>query len=593
MREKEVITVENLSKEFPIYTKASDLIYEVITGKCRHEKFWALKNISFTINEKQRVGIIGPNGSGKSTLLKIITGYLRPTAGSIKINGQISAMLSLTSTLNPEETGLNNIRFNLILNGCKKSEVDKLTDEIIEFTELGPFIYSPVKTYSSGMNARLAFAIATSLNPEILVVDEVLSVGDAYFVGKATKRMIELCERGKALLFVSHSTNAIQMLCDTVIWLDNGNIREMGPTEHILKLYEEDYRKCEDESTREANIKNRKVMLSQVHIGELENPNLYRLRVVSGQDAAGFLDVHYIRKITLAGERLTTQNVSLTDIDVNSEDADAFLDLHGSEWGRLYTKDNSDCRILSSKTGKKRGGQIIIKRPPGMNGGLNVRVTIETTSIMGKEDLYIEYANYITGEWVKLGKGEVKDAGGKWRSISYEGNIPLIDDEKYLDNYEKIKERSKPDLEITGVRMMSNGRPVSSVKEAQAFSIDVDVIANRVVPRADVGIKIIKSDGTYVFWQSSGMNQNNLENFIGKATISFLFNDNYFSGGEYYISAYCANGWDIKQNYPYSEVYDRKVNAYKFIINREYPLLDFGQINLRVPVLYIKEQGND
>ena len=152
-----IISVENLSKAYSVYTKPSDIVLEAITGRRRHDDFWALKDVSFSINEKQRLGIIGPNGSGKSTLLKILTGHLPKTTGRVQVNGKISAMLSLNTVLNPEDTGLSNIRFNLLLNGSLKSEIDALVEDIIDFTELGQFIYAPVKTYSSGMNAKLAF----------------------------------------------------------------------------------------------------------------------------------------------------------------------------------------------------------------------------------------------------------------------------------------------------------------------------------------------------------------------------------------------------------------------------------------------------
>src|SRR5262249_43106733 len=137
-----------------------------------HDVFWALRNVSLEIKEGQRVGIIGPNGAGKSTFLKLITGNLAPTSGTIEVNGRVSAMLSLTSFLNPDQTGLENIRFNLILSGTPQREIPALTEEIIDFTELGSFIHAPVRTYSSGMNARLAFAISTAMTPDILVVDE-------------------------------------------------------------------------------------------------------------------------------------------------------------------------------------------------------------------------------------------------------------------------------------------------------------------------------------------------------------------------------------------------------------------------------------
>ncbi|MFN6200954.1 MAG: ABC transporter ATP-binding protein, partial [Acidobacteriota bacterium] len=167
-----VIKVDNLSKSYDVYKKPQDLLWEFFTGKVNHDVFWALRNVSFNIYEKQRIGIIGPNGAGKSTLLKILTGNLTPTSGQVEINGKVSALLSMASSLNPEESGMENIKFNLLLNGVPQKKIPTLVDDIVEFAEIGSFIYSPVKTYSSGMNARLSFGIATAMEPEILVVDE-------------------------------------------------------------------------------------------------------------------------------------------------------------------------------------------------------------------------------------------------------------------------------------------------------------------------------------------------------------------------------------------------------------------------------------
>src|SRR5262249_35580867 len=163
----------NLSMAYAVYEKPSDALKERLLGGKRHDLFWALRDVSFRVHERQRVGIIGPNGAGKSTLLQIITGILKPTAGRVRVNGEISALLSLTPSWNVDENGVENIRFNLLLRGCPSPRIPVLTEEIVEFTELGPFIYQPVRTYSSGMSSRLAFGIATAISPEVLVIDEV------------------------------------------------------------------------------------------------------------------------------------------------------------------------------------------------------------------------------------------------------------------------------------------------------------------------------------------------------------------------------------------------------------------------------------
>ena len=409
-----VISVESLSKAFQIYQKPADMMLELITRKRRHDLFWALKDISFVVNEHDRIGIIGANGSGKSTLLKIISGNLQPTSGTVVVRGNISAMLSLATSLNPEETGLSNIRFNLMLNGCPKSQIAQVTEEVIEFTELGSFIYQPVKTYSSGMNAKLAFGIATAIEPEILIVDEVLSVGDGYFVSKAMKRMVSLCERGKALLFVSHAINAVQLLCNKVIWMENGAIRMVGPSEHVLKLYEEDYRRREDELSRAGNKTRADEMEGSGRMEDLLSVDLVKLRLVADGGGA-FHDTHYIRRLVcrelVSGAVIS--NLELVDA-LDRNDQHLGLDLYNSEWGRGFERQGSSCRTLAPRTGKSRGGHFAIQMPPEYGDGTEVQIEVESQGLSGGERLVCEYLNYETGNW-ELGRSAGEDLlDGEW-----------------------------------------------------------------------------------------------------------------------------------------------------------------------------------
>ncbi len=584
-----IISVNDVSKAYSVYAKPGDFLREFITGKSRHDTFWALRDISFDITEKQRVGIIGPNGSGKSTLLKIITGNLQPTSGNVTVNGAISAMLSLNTVLNPEESGLSNIRFNLILNGCRKSELEALTEEIIEFTELGSFIYAPVKTFSSGMNAKLAFAIATAIKPEILIIDEVLSVGDAYFMGKATKRMIDLCNQGKGLIFVSHSTSAIQMLCDTVIWLENGGIRNAGPVDHILKLYEEDYRRQEDETTREGNLRRKKLSSSSAHPSELGDGQFYRLRIISKNANHNFEDTHYIRKISLSGHNIPDQEIPLTLQDINDGNTSTALDLLGSEWGRFYTKNHHECRILSAKSGKQRGGQIVLKIPTNSSATWPIKLRIETCSIVGRENLGVEFLNPLTGGWETARALSEKGLDGSWRELIAECEMPVVNNDQFHATLKKIEQNARSNIEIIDVTLVCESQTTTVIQEQQPFEINVRFSTNRPTPIADVGIRVNRSDGVYVFWQTSGLDSPNFRNLDGKYKVSFVFGNNLFSSGEYHVSASVANGWDFPANYPYSEVFDRKINCMKFTVQNRYPGLDFGVMNVRVPVSCVKD----
>lgn len=583
-----IIEVNNLSFAYSVYKHPGDIAMEMVTGKRRHDEFWALKNVSFTLNEKQRLGVIGSNGSGKSTLLKIITGHLLPTTGIVTVNGSISAMLSLNTVLNPEETGLSNIRFNLLLNGTARSEVDSLIEEIIEFTELGPFIYSPVKTYSSGMNAKLAFAINTAIKPEILVIDEVLSVGDAYFMGKATRRMIDLCDQGKGLIFVSHSNSAIQMLCDQVLWLDNGEVKMYGPVEMVTKAYEEDYRKQEDIRTRAENAKKYFNSAGRVTPDEMISEKLHRIRIVANNDKKFFEDTHYITDMLLTQSAADSIGIGLSASIYNplsTAPSEPSLDILNSEWGRLYNKDGIECRLLSGRTGRNKGGQIILPDLMFINSSRDIRFSFESKALLGKENLTIEYLDLNVGEWIDLQPINRTILNNGWCRTSVDLKLVEVDDLKYRTAVQSMIKRNLPDAMVSTVLLIVNDEETYTVKERQSFQVTVVVKVNEIISNLDVGIKIIRSDGVYYFWQSTGLVGNEICDINSDIKVSFIFEKNYFPAGEYQVSVYTANGWDYPGNYPYSEVYERKVGALHFSVTKEIDGLDFGALNIRTPVL--------
>lgn len=233
------IKVQNLTKTYKLYDKPIDRLKESLhpLKKKYHKEFYSLNNVSFEIKKGETVGIIGKNGSGKSTLLKIITGVLTPTAGRVSIHGKISAILELGAGFNPEMTGLENIYLNTSINGMNKAQTDKKIDEIVAFAELGEFIHQPIKTYSSGMKARLAFAVSINVEPDILIVDEALSVGDSAFQRKCFAKMEEIRSKGATILFVSHSEGSVVALCNRAIWISNGNQIIDGTPKLVTGLY--------------------------------------------------------------------------------------------------------------------------------------------------------------------------------------------------------------------------------------------------------------------------------------------------------------------------------------------------------------------
>ena len=233
------VRVEHLQKVYKLYQKPMDRLKESLglTRRKLYQEHYALNDVSFQVRQGETVGIIGTNGSGKSTILKIITGVLNPTAGELEVNGRISALLELGAGFNGEYSGLENVYLNGTMMGFSRKEIDQKLDDILKFADIGDFIHQPVKTYSSGMFVRLAFAVAINIDPEILIVDEALSVGDVFFQAKCYHKFEEFKEMGKTILLVSHDLGSVGKYCDRVILLNQGVKVDEGEPKRIVDLY--------------------------------------------------------------------------------------------------------------------------------------------------------------------------------------------------------------------------------------------------------------------------------------------------------------------------------------------------------------------
>lgn len=241
--EKVVLKVENVGMRFNLSSEKIDNLKEyvikTIKRQLRFQEFWALKNVSFEVCKGERVGILGLNGAGKSTLLKVIAGVLKATEGTVNVKGKIVPLLELGAGFDPQYTGKENIFLYGAVLGYSKDFINEKYKEILEFSELGDFIDVPVKNYSSGMKARLGFSIATIVEPEILILDEVLSVGDAKFRKKSEKKITTMFEKGVTVLFVSHSLEQVNRLCDKAILLEHGQIVSKGDVKKVSEVYQE------------------------------------------------------------------------------------------------------------------------------------------------------------------------------------------------------------------------------------------------------------------------------------------------------------------------------------------------------------------
>ncbi len=234
-----VVEFVNVSKTFS-RTTGHQLLSSHLTRWFRRphkDRFCALKGVSFQVEEGESLAIVGPNGAGKSTLLSLVTGLARPDAGSVWVNGRVAALLELGSGFHPDLTGVENVRLNASLLGLSRKRTNELFDEIVEFSGVGEFINEPLRTYSSGMIVRLAFSVAVSMDPGILVVDEILAVGDQAFQAKCLDRIHQLRSHGKTMLCVSHAVSMVQQFCDRALWLDHGEVIMSGTVSEVIQAY--------------------------------------------------------------------------------------------------------------------------------------------------------------------------------------------------------------------------------------------------------------------------------------------------------------------------------------------------------------------
>ena len=326
------ISVQNLSKCYQIYENPRDRLKQFVMPRMHRiagnkpkqyfSEFWALKDVSFEIKKGETVGIIGRNGSGKSTLLQMICGTLNPTSGSVQTNGRIAALLELGSGFNPEFTGRENVYMNAAVLGLSKDEVDTRFDDIAAFADIGQFIEQPVKTYSSGMMVRLAFAVAINVDPEILIVDEALSVGDELFQRKCFSRIEAIRANGATILFVSHSGSVIVELCDRAVLVDSGEKLAVGPPKQIVGRYQKllyapaDKRGLIREQIRQADETSAEVIIatdgaqpeehiSITHVKSIDesfDPNLKPSSTIEYESYGAYIEAAAV--LTMAGEKV-------------------------------------------------------------------------------------------------------------------------------------------------------------------------------------------------------------------------------------------------------------------------------------------------
>nr|WP_214801056.1 teichoic acids export ABC transporter ATP-binding subunit TagH [Exiguobacterium sp. s194] len=267
------VKFENVSKRYTLYNKPTDKLKEIFLNKTNGKQFYALRNVTFEVPPGEVVGIIGINGSGKSTMSNLLADVMPPTHGQIELKGK-TALIAISSGLNGNLTGMENIELKGLMLGMTKHEIAELTPEIIDFADIGDFIHQPVKTYSSGMKSRLGFAISINIDPDILVIDEALSVGDQTFTDKCLAKMNEFKDQGKTIFFISHSVSQVRQFCTLGLWLEFGEVREYGPVEEVAREYNKflkwfrNLSKDQQDTFKADKLKRRTTVVESTELGE-------------------------------------------------------------------------------------------------------------------------------------------------------------------------------------------------------------------------------------------------------------------------------------------------------------------------------------
>jgi lipopolysaccharide transport system ATP-binding protein len=360
------IRLDGVGKMYKLFSSRSDNLLDALGlgralpwHRVAYKELWALRGVGLQLGRGERMGIIGRNGAGKSTLLKLITGNLAPTEGTVDVNGQVQALLEAGAGFHPDFTGYENIRAALLYQGLRESEIAEAEADIAEFTELGDFLSQPFKTYSTGMQARLAFATATVLRPQILIIDEILGAGDAYFIGKSTERMRQLVGSGASILLVSHAMGQITQICERALWLDRGEVVMMGESLEVVKSYEQYIRQLEDRRLQAKNKKRRVGVTSSI---ELEQPAAsVVLRFVLDGTAAGSCDISEV-KLSSPGDAGERVRVGAPQ-DANPMHP-GFVVLDGSDWSP--PQDSTEGffrRLVKQRGGTAAAGLVAINIP--------------------------------------------------------------------------------------------------------------------------------------------------------------------------------------------------------------------------------------
>lgn len=497
----------------------------------RYDVFAALKDIDLEIGKGERVGLIGRNGAGKSTLLRLISGQMRADRGRIRVSGAVQALMELGTGFHPDFNGLENIRTALSLQGIYGAALRERIDEIIDFSELEEFIERPVREYSAGMYARLAFAVATTVEPEILIVDEILGAGDAYFVGKSIQRMKRLTAGGSTVLFVSHDMSSVQLLCDRAVWIDRGEIKKDGTALAVSKAYLSAVR--EDEEVR---ARARSMALTRRHASDLSPKSSMALFRLIGVDGSAPNSPVYVSAFRFGFGATPVANI--VPGDVPDDGAGPIIDPRHMNW-----RSGSECAGRPAWQFADFGGRYVhapwqIRWSGCSDAPRWIELDVYPSAT---ETVAVEQFDHGSGEYVRLGL-IAPNAPREWTTFRSNVRFPsteegsdsteldllrLSSDERYGSGEVAITAFGFLDGNSTRRHTLITGEPATAV---MAFS------ASRPVRNPVAAVAIYRPDGTCAMQVVSNQNGGALESLSQHGAIRANFSPLYLGPGDYVVS---------------------------------------------------------
>lgn len=569
------IQLINVSKSYKRFTKpfwrAVDAL-SIPVPDSKYDVFYALKNLSFEINKGEIVALIGRNGAGKSTALRLICGQTRPDNGKIKINGKIQALMELGTGFHPDFNALENIRSALGYQGRHSSEIPKYIEEIIEFSELESFIYRPLREYSAGMYARLAFAVATSIEPEILIVDEILGAGDAYFMGKSIQRMKSLTENGCTVLFVSHDMSAVQMLCKRGIWIENGIVRKDGDILNVGKSYLMSVRADEERRAKERTS----LLTSCSKITKAKDSydlKIIRFTAVTSSEPISF---------NISSIKLCDNNGINAEIAIEpSENINRLiLDAKNGSWGKTSLVENKHSISCTSEGDSLLHAPLQVLTDDYEN---STWLSIEYSNLKS-DNVVVELFDSAKSKYVRIGQICRNSELGQWETAKLAINLNnastnLADNAKSstLKSYDNYGSKQLVILDFAFID--NKGLKRHTLISGDDCKITINFASSVEIVNPVCVVAIYRPDSTCALQVSSNINGRNIGTVIGKKTFRFDFKPLNLGPGDYIVSVAFFKELNLyNRNEP--EAYDLHDRCYALkVLPPEGILFDIGTVN--------------